>query len=356
MNNINREILEKIIGAGIQAPSGENCQPWKFKVAGDLIELYLIPERDTSLYSWGNLASFFAHGAVLENMDIMARCLGYRLSLSLFPDPQTPELTARMWVEKSEVQQSSLCEAIARRVTNRKPYKKYSISLAEKEKIIIPNNSIHGVGVLLLDDYKRIQILAKAGSVNEKTLFGNKSLHNFFFSHISWTKEEDTKKSIGFFIDTLELPLPAKIMFKVFKSWKILTVMNKLIGIAKLVSLANEQIYKTASAIGIVTVQTATPRDFVNAGRIMERLWLTVTAEGLSLQPLAGLVFLMRRIEAGETKDFSPEQIKNITDSYGFIKACFGLQNETVTMMFRIGKGDSPSAQASRLPPIIEWK
>ena len=88
----------------------------------------------------------------------------------------------------------------------------------------------------------------------------------------------------------------------------------------------------------------------------MERVWLTVTAEGLSLQPLAGLVFLIRRIEAGETKDFSPEQIKNITDSYRFIKECFGLQNETVTMMFRIGRGDSPSAQASRLPPIIEWK
>lgn len=46
------EIIRQIIEAGIRAPSGENSQPWRFLLKGDLIELYNLPERDESLYKW----------------------------------------------------------------------------------------------------------------------------------------------------------------------------------------------------------------------------------------------------------------------------------------------------------------
>ncbi len=41
---------------------------------------------------------------------------------------------------------------------------------------------------------------------------------------------------------------------------------------------------------------------------MFERLWLTVAKLGLSLQPLTGVLFFTRGIEAGETSKFSPEQ------------------------------------------------
>jgi len=46
-----KEVIKKIIEAGIMAPSGENCQPWRFEVRGNKISIFNIPERDTSLYN-----------------------------------------------------------------------------------------------------------------------------------------------------------------------------------------------------------------------------------------------------------------------------------------------------------------
>ena len=60
-------VIQRILEAGIQAPSGENCQPWRFRSRNDFIDLFNLPERDTSLYSWGQRASYFAHGTLLEN-------------------------------------------------------------------------------------------------------------------------------------------------------------------------------------------------------------------------------------------------------------------------------------------------
>ena len=64
------EEIKEVINLGILAPSGENCQPWRFKIEGDILSVYLIPERDDSLYSWGQRASLLANGALIENLAI----------------------------------------------------------------------------------------------------------------------------------------------------------------------------------------------------------------------------------------------------------------------------------------------
>ena len=70
------------------APSGENCQPWRFIVDGDKIKIFNIPERDTSLYNVLQFGSFVAHGALIENMLIASSAVGCRGIIQLFPDPR----------------------------------------------------------------------------------------------------------------------------------------------------------------------------------------------------------------------------------------------------------------------------
>ncbi|MDP3028969.1 MAG: nitroreductase family protein, partial [Deltaproteobacteria bacterium] len=67
---IPKDIIFKIVEAGTWAPSGDNCQPWRFTWNGQKLLLFNVLERDTSIYNSRQRASLIAHGAVLENMDI----------------------------------------------------------------------------------------------------------------------------------------------------------------------------------------------------------------------------------------------------------------------------------------------
>jgi nitroreductase len=119
-----REAISKIIEAGIRAPSGDNCQPWRFEVKDNRISIYNIPDRDNSLYSWGQRASYIAHGALIENMTIAAAHLGYAAKIKLFPESRDPNLVARLTLEQpAPPEEGALYEAIFARATNRKPYR-----------------------------------------------------------------------------------------------------------------------------------------------------------------------------------------------------------------------------------------
>lgn len=349
-----KEDIQKIITCGIKAPSGENYQPWRFEVKGDTILLINLPERDTSLYGWGQRASYLSHGALLENMLISSSSLGYKMQIKIFPDQSNPNLVANIRLEKTQPRQEPLLKAIDQRITNRKPYKKMPLSAEDKRGLLNVNQNIEGAKIVLTEEPEKIRELAKAASKNEKILFENRSLHDFFFNHINWTKEEDKEKSIGFYIKTLELPPPARLGFKLFKHWPILNLLNK-IGLANMVAAINSTIYSSASALGVVVIKNTTPQDYILAGKIMERTWLTATNLGLDLQPMTGILFLKLRILAGDTASFSPQHTELIKSVYEKIKDNFKIRDGHIAMLFRLGSGDKPSARSSRLPPDIKW-
>lgn len=113
------------------APSGDNCQPWRLTWDGEKLRLFNVPERDTSIYNSRQRASLIAHGAVLENMDIAARSHGYSMRPTLFPARQGASskgeqntLVAAIEFQECPREDDPLLPFIAKRVTNRNPYKK----------------------------------------------------------------------------------------------------------------------------------------------------------------------------------------------------------------------------------------
>src|SRR3989344_4799077 len=122
------EAIKKILEIAVHAPSGENCQPWRFEVEGNRIHIYNLPERDNSLYNLGQGASFVAHGALIENMLIAASALGYRADVHAFPDGQNNNFVATVVFEKAAPQNEPLYLFIVKRATNIKPYKPVSLT------------------------------------------------------------------------------------------------------------------------------------------------------------------------------------------------------------------------------------
>lgn len=343
-----RSELTRILTAGNLAPSGENCQPWHFVVRGPTVEVHLLADRDQSAYSWGQRSSYMALGAAIENMVIAASVEHYRAPVRYFPDPENRFHAATVtFVSEPSREADPLVSVISERVSNRKPYAKEP--LAEKDRAALIGAAGEGGELKLIEKREAIERLGRVGGTNEEVMLGNRDLHRFFFSHVNWTKQEDEEKKMGFYIKTLELPPPARAMFRLMKHWPVMRAL-KALGVPRAVAAQNAALNASAAAIGALLIEGTEPVDFMEAGRAMERVWLTATARGLSLQPLTGVLFFKLLIEHGEDPMFSPHERAVILAAYEDAADTFGAHGKHVAFMFRIGRGPGPSARAIRFP------
>jgi hypothetical protein len=341
--------IKNIIQDAILAPSGENCQPWSFVISGATVNLFNLPVRDQSLYNFEQCGSYVSHGALLENLKISAQQFGYKADIKLFPEPENKNHIATINLEKmSDTSEPALYKAISKRATNRKPYKKEILpgqELNELKESMLEKT----VRILLTQENSDKKVLAGAGSINESVMMSNQFLHDFFFLHVTWTKEEDEEKKMGFFINTLELPLPAQKMFKLMENWKIANFLNKF-GLYKIVGKQNAATYDSSSGFGVLLVKNTSPESFVRAGMALEQVWLTATNMGINFQPVSGLLFLAHAIRLGEIKRFTNPQKELIEEGYRKIKQIFSVgSDEDVVFMFRFGRGGGePTAKSLR--------
>ena len=347
--------IAKIIQDGVQAPSGENCQPWKFIVQGNKISIFNIPEADMSLYNSQQKGSYIAHGALLENMLISGKKYGYTLDITLFPNKDEESHVSDVVIIKStHPHESSLYEAIYKRCTNRKDFTGEKLTEIEKKELIDSAEDLGFTTFTIIDDEAHMQTLGAALATNERVLFENKKLHNFFYDHILWNKKDEDKAG-GFYIDTLEF-LPHQLRgVKLFKNWFVLTLLNRVLKVSKMISKENGDKYAASGTFGAMSMKGTTHADYVNLGRSLERLWLTATAHGIAMHPCNGTIYLMGHIKDNGTSDFTGEHLTIIEKSYNDIVKTFSATDAHIGFIFRMGKADSPTARAKRITPVVDY-
>lgn len=349
------ESINKILQIAINAPSGSNSQPWRFKVFDDEIDIIALPEKDHPVLNFRNRGTWIAHGALLENIIILLTEMNYQFDVKMFPDPRDLNVTARISLKKSSSKNllsSSLCHAISKRTTNRKAY--CVDALTEEQKIDF-RKSVDEVGggaqLIFVEDREEIRMLAEAGAVNEIITLENQELHKLFFDEIAWNKNEENNKKGGLYLKTMELSFFKRFALRIFRYWPVMNFFNRL-HIARRIAEDNAKIYASCSAMGAIIVK-GSDSDFLIAGRLMERLWLKTTVWNLSFHIITGVLFLNQKIEAGERDQFSKDHINLIIHAYNRIASIFRSGDGVVAIMFRVGSGGEPTARSMKLPPVI---
>ena len=66
-----RQVIEEILNLAVWAPSGDNCQPWRFEATDNKINIFNVPHKDQALYNFRQSGSLVAHGALVENILII---------------------------------------------------------------------------------------------------------------------------------------------------------------------------------------------------------------------------------------------------------------------------------------------
>lgn len=346
-----RTEIKAILTAAMRAPSGENAQPWRFRVqdAGPspVIDVCVHAEADQSLYNWHDRASCVAVGAAIENIRIAAPGQGYRAEVTLFPDPQDELYVARITLEHTVSTPHELESAIEKRATNRKPYATTLIGKETLDALAGAAAHVEGTRVFFTTDREDMRRLAAFGSLNERIMLNNERMHEFFFSHINWSRQADEQKRTGFFIETLELPPPAKIGFKVLSSWSRASFLNTYLKFNEVVAAQNAATYTQAGAYGMIATTEESARAACTAGQAFESIWLAATHAGLSMQPLIGTIFLgfAARAHAAGLND---AECALIEKESAILHDVFPAPEMVTYALFRLGYAQPPSARSIR--------
>ena len=172
---IDRAVIQKILTSAAMAPSGSNSQPWKFRIHGDVVDIFNTHHLDHPFLNFRWRGTYVAHGAVIENMLLQSASLGYTGTVALFPDPNNHDLIARISFLKSTPAPDSLVPYIDKRHTNRKKYKNQPLTDNQRTELSMIS------GVVLLEDRKKIKSLGPALSITERVALETPEIHHEFF-------------------------------------------------------------------------------------------------------------------------------------------------------------------------------
>lgn len=346
---IEKNDLKKIVEAGIQAPSGDNCQPWQVYLDSEGLCIGNLDYKDTSLYNIKNSASYVAIGAMIENMAITAKSLGYDASVKLFPQGENSSTVADVRFIKGETVLSPLLPSIKKRGVNRKKFKAKQLELHAKEALLKVPSEFRGAELCIISDKEKMKHLARIFSLNDRILFENRNLHDFLFNHLRWSREDAETSRDGMSIESLELGFLQSKIFKFLSSWNLVRFLN-LLGFSRLAPVQSYKLCTGSSALCVLLMQGLNSASFVEGGRVLQRIWLTAASLGLSLHPMTGITFLIQRLQMGEDKELSNSHRKYLISSYQRLKEILPVEHKSIIMSFRLGYADAPSDKSLRLP------
>ena len=117
------------------APSVHNAQPWAFRTAPDVVELYADATRRMPVADPDDQELRLGCGAALFNLRLALLVRGVRPDVALFPDPARRHLVAqvrRAGTARATPELERLLDAVPRRHTNRRPFTDAAVTGAER--------------------------------------------------------------------------------------------------------------------------------------------------------------------------------------------------------------------------------
>ena len=336
------EVIRYIICAGIQGPSGDNKQPWKFSFKDNKIFLYLDKEADNSFFNINQIASIISCGAVLENMRIAASAFDLKTNINYLPSGIEDDLMASIELIHNGTSRDPLFASIWKRNTNRTFFEKKpipSLVLNDLKKSI---SDISGAKIHFVIEKDKLKKLAKIIYKTDRIRTENRSLHEYLGKMIRYSHEEAIETRDGLPLKNLEAGFAGEIFLKATRPWFIMNLMNKT-GIGRMVALHSFQGIINSSGAALLTVDGMTPKDFLKGGQAVERIWLNITRIGLSMQPMTAIALFWQRWQLEGEKSFAKKHRKLLQDVWEEYQSLFqevNFHKEGQVMLFRFGYGE----------------
>jgi hypothetical protein len=303
--------IEKALRAATRAPSLHNSQPWRFVVAGALVEVHLDRDRVLPVTDPTGREARMSCAAALFNLRVALEAAGRGTVTDLLPDPDRPDLLAVLRItgaRPATPEHRTLASAVERRATNRRPFSDRPVPPVHRHALVRAA-AVEHAHLVLLDTPKALGTLAtllrRADHLQEEDPAFQRELSD-------WTdgaadREDGVPRGAGG-------PRPI--------GGSLLTPRRFPPGSAV------ERPFEQDPLVAVVATHGDTPRDHLHAGLAMQRVLLTATVTGLSAS------FLSQPVEVPHTRSA--------------LQALLAGQGHPQTVL-RIGYGH-PAARTPRRP------
>ncbi|XSG84311.1 MAG: ThiF family adenylyltransferase [Methylohalobius sp. ZOD2] len=286
LQNSPQTVVEQILDAARWAPSGDNTQPWRFEVIDDRhIIIHGHDTRDWCVYDLEGRASQLSVGALLESIAIAASQFNLKARFERRPDsPKTRPVIDVFLEEDDELRPDPLYPYLPIRSVNRRPYR--TRPLSRREKRALEKAVGDRYRILWLESWKQRWQAARLMFHNAKLRLTMPEAYAVHKEVIEWntrfSEDKIPDQSIG--LD----PLTMKLMQWAMGSWKRVKFLNTWLAGTWLPRIELDLLPGIFCAAHFAIIADREPEpveDYLEAGRALQRFWLTATSLGLQLQP-----------------------------------------------------------------------
>jgi hypothetical protein len=344
--------IESLVAYAVTAPSGGNCQPWRFVYRRGALFCYFDEARSRTLLDFGHTASFLAIGAAVENLRLAALATGSAPSLAAFPDPAEPHLVCRVEFAPGGSlagEDDALFRAVGRRVTNRKLGSRVTLD-AEVGAALQATARGAGATLELRSAPAELDALGTIIAEGERLRLLNRRMHEEMMGEVRWSAAAVKATRDGLDLATLELTPTDLAGMRLVSSWALMDVVAKL-GAGRGLERPARKSIAAASAVGLLRYAGTDPKAWFEAGRALERVWLRATSLELAFQPMTPLLYLFARVAAGDTAAFDARELSELARlRRAFTSLFVEHPGHAEAMLFRVARAGPASARSLRLP------
>ncbi len=344
-------MADDLITAGALAPSAGNLQPWRFMVGNGRLLLFHDAAIGDSALDSGRLIPAVDMGTCLENMRLKAATLGLGLHINAYPIPDDHRLVAVMDVDPGTAPVADpLAMQIGARCTNRRKGDGRPIPSTLLAQLAGAATGVPGCLAHFITERHELMKLARIISEAERIRVLNPIGHReLFHKEMRWTPEEAKATRDGLDIATLELKLSEQTGFAVAADREAMDLVEQWNGGGAFTKLSMDGM-RAASAVVLITSDGSDARTLLNAGRALERVWLTASELGLAAHPVSAPILLAHHIRHGNGIGFSAGERKRLLELFNQLQGGFSAGNREPVFMLRLSFSDAPSVRSLRKP------
>lgn len=358
MNTVTNKQILKLIESGIQAPSADNGQPWKFNILKDGIELSLDPANMGLFFDVNQVGSQISAGAVIENIVIAAKAYGLETNITYLNELANNNVAKLNFTSTAnQVDTDEAIEAIFNRHCNRNLYrfnKKIPESIIDELITLVQLDGQHQLHTY--QTAKDKNAIIRTITATDTVRFIHKQVHSDFYKVLRFGKTAKKTRD-GLAAATLGLESFMIPILQLLRPWPVTRLLN-FAGLHHIMAFRGTWLPLKSSS-HIVSIVHKGPANYIESGRILQRFWIEANKAGLSVQPAGALALFLARLHLVKGEGFSQTQLKTLAaleDDFAKLTPDFDKKTDQLIMLFRLGyaKKSAPKSYRREIKSFVK--
>lgn len=342
-------LAEEILELARWAPSGDNSQPWRFRIVSEReIEVYGYDTRDHCVYDLDGWSSELAHGMLLETIAVAAARHGARASFGIPGDDAARPLRYVVRLAPDPAQaRDPLSDFITDRAVQRRPMGATALSADQRAAL---ERAAHPLRIRWFESWPERLGVAILCARNARIRMTIPEAYEVHRSVIAWHAKTSVDRlpdaSLG------AGPVLLAMMRHAMASWTRLDRTNRWTGtlVPRLRLDFLPGVLCSAQLAIMADRPPATLPARLAAGRAIQRAWLTAASLGLQMQPQYTPLVFARYAKAGRKFSRAPGALGAARAIASSLDATLGEDSANAVWLARIGPRRALRGRSLRLP------